>query len=114
MTCDKHNDHDHKHGSNCGHKAIHHEGHVDYLHDNHLHNVHDGHIDEHKLAEDAPNQSKCTPDHLCSGHDKNHKHKPGCGHEAVPHGSHVDFLVAGHLHHPCENHCDDHGQVAAA
>jgi hypothetical protein len=26
-------------------------------------------------------------------------HGPGCGHEAVPHGDHVDYLVDDHLHH---------------
>jgi hypothetical protein len=30
----------------------------------------------------------------------------------VPHGDHVDYLVAGHLHHPHQGHCDHHGPVA--
>jgi UDP-2,3-diacylglucosamine pyrophosphatase LpxH len=38
-------------------------------------------------------------------------HGPDCGHPAVPHGDHVDYLVAGHLHHPHGTHCDDHGPV---
>lgn len=38
-------------------------------------------------------------------------HGPGCGHEAVPHGNHIDFLVNGRLHHPHGDHCDDHGPV---
>jgi hypothetical protein len=29
----------------------------------------------------------------------------------VPHGDHVDYLVLGHLHHPCSGHCDDHGPM---
>jgi hypothetical protein len=29
----------------------------------------------------------------------------------VPHGDHVDYLVDGHLHHPHNGHCDDHGPV---
>jgi hypothetical protein len=29
----------------------------------------------------------------------------------VPHGDHSDYFVAGHLHHPHGNHCDDHGAV---
>jgi hypothetical protein len=29
----------------------------------------------------------------------------------VPHGDHTDYLVDGHLHHPCKGHCDDHGPV---
>ena len=40
-----------------------------------------------------------------------HQHGPGCGHEAVPHGNHIDFLVNGRLHHPHGDHCDDHGPV---
>jgi zinc transport system permease protein len=42
-------------------------------------------------------------------HDHAHQHGPDCGHEAIPHGDHVDYLVEGHLHHPHDDHCDDHG-----
>ncbi len=45
------------------------------------------------------------------GHDRKHVHGPGCGHEAVPHGDHTDYLVDGRLHHPHGDHCDDHGPV---
>jgi zinc transport system permease protein len=38
-----------------------------------------------------------------------HVHGPSCGHESIRHGDHVDYLVDGHLHHPHEGHCDDHG-----
>jgi hypothetical protein len=27
----------------------------------------------------------------------------------VQHGDHVDYVVAGHLHHPHGDHCHDHG-----
>ena len=57
------------------------------------------------------NPSGCTPEHRCKGHDSDHVHGPGCGHEPVPHGDHVDYLVDGHLHHPHGDHCDDHGPV---
>ncbi|MDO4795919.1 MAG: hypothetical protein Q4A28_08295 [Brachymonas sp.] len=40
-----------------------------------------------------------------------HQHGPGCGHETVPHGDHIDYLVDGHLHHPHGDHCDDHGPI---
>lgn len=50
----------------------------------------------------------------CSGHDAAHVHGPGCGHEAVPHGDHVDYLVDGRLHHPHGDHCDDHGKLELA
>ena len=42
-----HSDHPHKHGPNCGHKAVKHGNHVDYLHDGHYHHVHGNHVDEH-------------------------------------------------------------------
>ena len=89
-TCNEkhHPNHAHKHGPNCGHKAVRHEGHVDYLHDGHLHHVHGDHVDEHVLAVSATNPVHCTPQTRCS-----HKHGPACGHETVPHGDHVDYLV---------------------
>ena len=46
MSCTTHADHDHKHGSNCGHVAVPHGDHVDYVHDGHLHREHQGHWDE--------------------------------------------------------------------
>lgn len=38
-----------------------------------------------------------------------HQHGANCGHQAVPHGDHIDYLVAGHLHFTHGAHCDDHG-----
>jgi hypothetical protein len=35
----------------------------------------------------------------------------GCGHEAVPHGDHVDYVVDGHRHYPHGDHCDNHGPL---
>ncbi|MEO8700855.1 MAG: hypothetical protein ABI867_12470 [Kofleriaceae bacterium] len=101
--------HDHVHGAGCGHTAIAHGAHTDYLHDGHLHMHHDGHVDECAIGVNAENPSACTPSHACDGHSKGHAHGAGCGHEAVPHGDHVDFLVDGHLHHPHGEHCDHHG-----
>jgi len=66
------------------------------------------------LDVDAANPAVCTPTHACGGHDAGHVHAAGCGHEAVPHGDHVDYLVEGHLHHPHGSHCDNHGAVALA
>lgn len=113
MTCNHkhHTNHEHQHGEGCGHTAIKHEDHVDYLHDGHLHHPHESHVDEHVIAVDAKNPAGCTPQHHCSGHDKEHVHGPNCGHEAVPHGDHIDYLVDGHLHHPHGDHCDDHGTI---
>lgn len=106
-----HEDHSHIHGPGCGHVAIQHEGHVDYLHDGHLHHPHEGHFDEHVLAVTAQNPADCTNGHECMGHDAGHVHGAGCGHEAVPHGDHVDYLVDGHLHHVHNGHCDNHGPI---
>lgn len=37
-----------------------------------------------------------------------HEHGPGCGHEAVLHGDHVDYLHGGHRHAAHEGHYDEH------
>lgn len=103
-----HESHDHRHGAGCGHTAIEHGDHVDYLHDGHLHREHEGHVDECMLTGGGPD---CTKGHDCSAHPESHRHGQGCGHEPIPHAGHVDFLVDGHLHHPHEGHCDDHGRV---
>ncbi|MDG2049415.1 MAG: hypothetical protein P8M78_04560 [Myxococcota bacterium] len=114
MSCSQHSAHSHVHGEGCGHLALKHEGHVDYLHDGHLHHPHSDHVDEHSLSIDAANPSACTPSHQCGAHDASHRHGAGCGHEAVPHGDHIDYLVEGHLHHAHDGHCDDHGRVDQA
>lgn len=41
-----------------------------------------------------------------------HEHGPDCGHEAIPHGDHVDYLHDGHLHAPHQGHYDEHGPDA--
>jgi hypothetical protein len=106
-----HEAHTHVHGEGCGHPAIQHGDHVDYLHNGHLHRKHGDHVDEHKLEVSVENPAACTPSHGCGGHEAAHRHGPGCGHETVPHGDHVDYLVEGHLHNPHGDHCDDHGTV---
>lgn len=109
-----HHHHNHVHGKDCGHAAIEHDGHVDYLHDGHLHHPRpDGTVEEHVLAVTDGNPAECTKrkgDQGC-GSDQGHTHGPGCGHPAVPHGDHIDYLVDGRLHHPHGDHCDDHGPV---
>ena len=106
-----HSNHDHSHSSSCGHTAIRHDDHTDYLHDGHLHNIHEGHVDEHVLSVGGKNPSACTPQHDCGKHEKKHAHSKTCGHETVPHGDHLDYLVDGHLHYVHGDHCDDHGLV---
>ena len=106
-----HANHDHSHGKQCGHTAVQHEDHVDYLHEGHLHHQKNGVVEEHSLAVTNINPTQCTGGHVCSGHDAKHVHGPSCGHESVPHGDHVDYLVNGHLHHSHDGHCDNHGAV---
>jgi hypothetical protein len=36
-----------------------------------------------------------------------HRHGPGCGHEAVSHGNHVDYLHDGHRHRVHDGHWDE-------
>jgi|SRR5579885_502769 len=107
MACKEHSGHNHKHGANCGHTAVQHGDHVDYIHEGHLHHQHEDHVDEHALDQAAD----CTSGHKCSDHDEAHVHGAGCGHEAVPHGDHTDYIVNGHLHHSHGGHCDNHGKV---
>jgi zinc transport system permease protein len=46
-----------------------------------------------------------------------HEHGDGCGHEAVPHDDHVDYVHGGHRHAPHTDehgtHWDEHGSVQA-
>ncbi|HTR76572.1 MAG TPA: hypothetical protein VMH39_00615 [Gemmatimonadaceae bacterium] len=109
-----HSDHSHVHGPACGHSTVRHEGHVDYLHDGHLHHQRGTTVEEHSIALGSTNPGACTPAHRCGGHDSGHVHGAGCGHAAVPHGDHTDYLVKGHLHHAHGDHCDDHGPVAVS
>ncbi len=108
-NCETHENHDHQHSEDCGHTAIKHGDHVDFLHDGHLHHQSaDGVVEEHTIPVTAENPEGCTDS---AAHADGHVHGPDCGHEAVPHGDHVDYLVDGHLHHPHGDHCDDHGPV---
>ena len=97
-------EHNCNHSEHCGHTRIQHDGHVDYVHDGHLHHQHGEHYDECKLEVNAANPAACPVACAC-------KHEE-CGHEKVPHGDHVDYLVDGRLHHPHGDHCDDHGPVS--
>lgn len=115
----EHKNHAHVHGPDCGHTAVQHDGHVDYLHDGHLHNMAGSHCHEHAIGISAANPDGCKPIPTYRGaaqHPTRHVHGPGCGHEPVPHGDHVDYLVNGRLHHVHRSadgsvHCDDHGPV---
>ena len=101
----------HIHRRGCGHTAVRHKDHVDYLDHGHLQHVTGEHTEEHAIEVSEVNPDRCSPEHRAHGHESAHRHGPGCGHEAVPHGNHTDYLVDGRLHHPHENHCDDHGPL---
>jgi hypothetical protein len=106
--------HPHPHGPGCGHLAVTHDGHTDYLDNGHLHHSHGGHVDEHVIAITAANPATCTPGHGTTEQPAGHVHAANCGHTAVPHGDHTDYVVNGHLHHPHGDHCDNHGAVTVA
>jgi hypothetical protein len=69
--------------------------------------------DHHDHVDPCATPGSCTNGHACAEHATDHIHGDDCGHEAVPHGDHMDYLVSGHLHHPHGGHCDDHGSVIA-
>ena len=61
----------------------------------------------------APRPSRVRKDspppqdhHPHTGH--MHCHGPGCGHESVPHETHVDYIHGGHRHTRHGQHYDDH------
>lgn len=104
----EHKKHSHKHGPDCGHTAVKHDDHVDYLHDGHLHHASaKGVQTEHKLAVNGAFPATEKP----VTHANAHKHGTGCGHEAIPHGDHTDYVVDGKLHHVHADHCDEHGSL---
>lgn len=104
-----HSHHDHVHGPGCGHTHVRHEDHDGYLHDGHLHHQTAATVvEEHVFAVNDLNPDHCAP---IEKHVAAHVHGPNCGHERVPHGDHVDYLVDGRLHHPHGGHCDDHGPI---
>jgi hypothetical protein len=104
----------HTHGAGCGHTPIRHSGHTDYLQNGHLEHATSIGVEEHTIPVSKDNPDTCTPNHACGGHETQHEHGSGCGHEAIPHGDHTDYFVNGHLHHPHAGHCDDHGAVGTA
>ena len=48
-----------------------------------------------------------TP-HTVVPEEHGHEHGPDCGHPAVPHGDHVDYVHDGHRHAPHGGHYDEH------
>jgi hypothetical protein len=45
----------------------------------------------------------------CNVHEQHsHTHGQDCGHKAVKHDDHTDYLHDGHLHHVHDDHVDEH------
>ena len=65
-----------------------------------------------RLAEPFPIFASDSPqDHTVAGHAEGehlHEHGDDCGHHAVPHGDHVDYVHDGHRHAPHGEHYDEH------
>jgi zinc transport system permease protein len=47
-------------------------------------------------------------EHTATSEDHSHEHGEACGHPAVPHGDHVDYVHDGHRHAPHGSHYDEH------
>ncbi len=56
---------------------------------------------EEPFSDDTPETHDVTDDHP-------HDHGPGCGHLAVPHDDHVDYVHDGHRHAAHGEHYDEH------
>jgi DNA-binding transcriptional ArsR family regulator len=88
----------HEHGPDCGHVAIPHQDHIDYLHNGSL----------HRLGGSPTRWMDCEPGRHAPHRMHRHVHGEGCGHVAIPHGDHVDYIHDGHRHATHDDHYDDH------
>jgi hypothetical protein len=52
---------------------------------------------ENPDAFEQPEVKEILEEEAHSGHD-DHEHGEGCGHEAIEHGDHVDYVHDGHRH----------------
>jgi zinc transport system permease protein len=53
-------------------------------------------------------QFALATDHAVADEEHPHEHGEDCGHLAVPHGDHVDYVHDGHRHAPHGSHYDEH------
>jgi zinc transport system permease protein len=64
-----------------------------------------------RLAQPFPTESDpfaLDESHTVVPEEHGHEHGPDCGHLAVPHGDHVDYVHDGHRHAPHGSHYDEH------
>lgn len=100
--------HDHKKG--CGHEVAVHGGHQDFIHGGVYHALHDDHYDEHGVVVGkTETQRELASTHHLMVKNHTHHHGEGCGHEAVDHQNHKDYLHDGVYCCPHEDHVDNHG-----
>jgi zinc transport system permease protein len=60
------------------------------------------------LSDDAPEVDVPDPEPHIITDQHEHAHAPRCGHPAVKHGDHVDYVHDGHLHAAHGDHWDEH------
>ncbi len=58
--------------------------------------------------EEEPAGLAPATDHTAVPEEHGHEHGPDCGHPAVRHGDHVDYVHDGHRHAPHGSHYDEH------
>ena len=55
-----------------------------------------------------PEEVREIEEHEAHDDHSDHEHGEGCGHEAVPHDDHVDYVHDGHRHWFHHDHWDEH------
>jgi hypothetical protein len=62
----------------------------------------------HLLGDRPPRAYGDGMAHTMHEGEHSHVHGDGCGHTAIRHDDHIDYLHDGHLHHPHGDHVDEH------
>ena len=57
---------------------------------------------------EAADEFPLADEHTAVPEDHRHEHGDDCGHQAVPHGDHVDYVHDGHRHAQHGSHYDEH------
>ena len=94
--------HAHEHDRWCGHAYVAHDDHLDYLHDGRVHRPCSGHVDE------LPGCDEPVREYHVAHSAHMHVHQADCGHVAVPHVDHFDYLHGQHRHAVHQTHYDEH------
>ena len=61
-----------------------------------------------ETADELPLADLDADQHTVAGESHSHQHGDACGHAAVPHGDHVDYVHDGHRHAVHGSHYDEH------